>query len=168
MAGAKGKDQVAWFFICALTGIIGIIILAFQPPDTASSPMQRAVLRSGEREARKRWAALVELDPDIAAAAEKARSYGPACEELLADKYLTLNDKAYLAAALAKAISASQVRTEAMRVKVDKRDDDSGEISGPLGLSRYSRTQEWFVIVEGPFTGNSFRTHDEMVQFFSP
>jgi hypothetical protein len=55
--------------------------------------------RFGTKEAtgdHRRWSALVEVDPEIAAAAAEARELGPTYERSLQSKYLALNDKAYL------------------------------------------------------------------------
>lgn len=54
------------------------------------------------------WNALVELDPEIGEAARKAREFGPRYEELLAEKFMPLKDKAYLQAALNKVIEAAE------------------------------------------------------------
>jgi hypothetical protein len=61
----------------------------------------------------QRWKKLVELDPDIAAAAAIAREKGIGCEMMLAEKYLTLNDKSYLQSALEKALAESAKKAEA-------------------------------------------------------
>ncbi|WP_407052111.1 hypothetical protein [Methyloraptor flagellatus] len=63
-------------------------------PDTSLSPADLA-----------KWNSLVELDPDIARAAEQARAYGSRYEMMLAEKYLPLMDKAYLQAALDKVVA---------------------------------------------------------------
>ncbi len=48
----------------------------------------------------RRWQTLLEVDSDLRAAAEVARQLGPTYENQLAEKYLALNDKAYLNAIL--------------------------------------------------------------------
>ncbi len=45
---------------------------------------------------KNRWRTLVEVDPEIAAAANQIRSIAPWAEDELASKYLVLNDKRYL------------------------------------------------------------------------
>jgi len=57
-----------------------------------------------------KWQTLVDLDPDIAKAAEEARSKDAACEAELARKYLVLEDKSYLEVALKQVIEAYEVR----------------------------------------------------------
>ncbi|RAX37854.1 hypothetical protein [Rhizobium tropici] len=167
MAGSRGRSGVAWFFICAFTGLFGIIILALIGSSSVPATAQLAAPSSQGPDLKKRWSTLVDLDPDIAAASAKARSYGQECEDILADKYLTLNDKAYLSAALEKAIAGFQSQAQERQVMIRQQGDDSGEIKGPLGISKYARKEDRFVIVSGPFVGNSFTTHDDMVRFFS-
>lgn len=50
----------------------------------------------------KTWQALVEFDPDISAAALKAKGWGPAYMTKLATAYLALNDKIYISSILDK------------------------------------------------------------------
>jgi hypothetical protein len=44
----------------------------------------------------QKWRALVEFDPDIAAAVEKLRPFGRKCVDELAEKFLALGDKRHL------------------------------------------------------------------------
>lgn len=64
-----------------------------------------------------KWASLVELDTEIGEAAARARALGPGYEQLLAEKYLPLNDKLYLAAALNKVTEQATADAKAYEEK---------------------------------------------------
>lgn len=59
-----------------------------------------------------KWHALVDVDPEIAKAAATARSKDPECERVLMQKYLHLNDKAYLNMALRQALDDHAARAK--------------------------------------------------------
>jgi hypothetical protein len=86
-ASSKSLNPWLWALLCACFPVIGLIILAFQRP---------ALLPVTGGMGTDRWSALVEVDAEIAAAAREARSLGHGYEDMLAQKYLALNDKSYL------------------------------------------------------------------------
>lgn len=113
IADAKGRSQVGWFligFLFWLLGLILIIVLPSEKPVAAHDPRpwpdrdplappapSPAPLPPPRFDAR-RWAALKEVDAEIAAAAARAAALGDGYEDELAEKFLVLDDKAYLPA----------------------------------------------------------------------
>ncbi|NEI65011.1 hypothetical protein [Rhizobium leguminosarum] len=174
MAKSKNKEPVLWFIICAFTGLIGIIILAVSKADEKAVVI--ALPQDGSRAVAmkpdqwKKWLALVELDQDIAAAAATARERGPECEVILAEKYMTLNDKNYLSAATAKAIAEFDVKQAAQAKKIVplkvEADDNktSGTITSQFGISKFSKTGGSYKITEGAFSGYSYVSYDAMLK----
>jgi hypothetical protein len=104
LAAKKHKDSLLWAVICFIIPIAIIFLLASGSNDEVEAASSVRDLR--------RWNALIEVDPDIAAAAEKARSLDPDCERLLAEKYMVLNDKQYLEPLLTKVITQFEADTD--------------------------------------------------------
>jgi hypothetical protein len=119
--GARGGDflghalQCLWSFsgVCAFTGFAHP--LAYQPVvfwlsaivlvaglvvanSAGSQPSAGASSGTSAGYDVEKWKALVELDPEIGAAVAQVEPYGKVAVAELANKYLTLNDKHYLAA----------------------------------------------------------------------
>ena len=104
MASTRGRDPVVWAILCFLFGLLGILILALM--GDASGTKTNARLST---EQKRKWTALVDLDPEIRAVAARARAHGEKYEVMLAERYLALGDKSYLQAAedfVAKQIDA--------------------------------------------------------------
>lgn len=119
VAKARGKKPALWAIICALSPLAGVLLLAASSRPSAKRP-QLSVPEAGmsttgsfSQAELKRWKTLVELDPDIAAAAAIARKKGIGCEMILAEKYLTLNDKSYLQPALEEALAENAKKADA-------------------------------------------------------
>lgn len=119
VAKARGKPPAIWAVICALSPLAGVLLLAASSRSPAKRP-QLSFAKAGmfttgsfSQADLNRWKALVELDPDIAAAAAIAREKGIGCEMMLAEKYLTLNDKSYLQPALEEALAESAKKADA-------------------------------------------------------
>jgi|HubBroStandDraft_5_1064220.scaffolds.fasta_scaffold47757_1 uncharacterized protein YecT (DUF1311 family) len=73
---------------------------------------------------RAKWAALLQYDPDIAAAAQQLRGQDPKWIDELASAYLTLNDKNYLPGILARisqGIGAEAAERSAARAREEER-----------------------------------------------
>ncbi|MEH2700255.1 hypothetical protein GFL93_09225 [Rhizobium leguminosarum bv. viciae] len=179
MAKGKNKEPVLWFFICAFTGLIGIIILAMSKAEQTGPVV--AITQGGQTSSRvvamkpedwKKWQALVDLDPEIAAAAATARARAPECEVILAEKYMTLNDKNYLSAALNKAISELDAKQAAQAEKIAsfkvETDDtkSSGTITSQYGVSKFSKSGGSYKITEGALSGYSYLSYDAMLKAF--
>ncbi|WP_027684165.1 hypothetical protein [Rhizobium leguminosarum] len=179
MAKGKNKEPVLWFVICAFTGLIGIIILALSKAEQAGPVV--AISQDGQTSTRviamkpedwKKWQALVDLDPEIAAAASTARNRNPECEVILAEKYMTLNDKNYLSAALSKAVAeinakeaANSARNASFKVETDD-NKTSGTITSHFGVSRFLKSGGGYKITEGALSGYSYVTYDAMLKAF--
>lgn len=145
-ASAKGLSPLLWGIVCALTGFIGLIILAFQK----TVPSAGAASLVGRQPENRRWQALVELDAEIGAAAGKARAAGPEYEQLLAEKYLALNDKQYLSAALESVLELA-------------RQEQARPAQGIIAASEYKRGPDGtYRIVGGAYVGRTFSTFAEM------
>jgi hypothetical protein len=130
VAKSKGRQPMLWAVICALFPLIGLIILAFLRPElttTSESPSYDLIAypaastqtatpiaalpkREGKERAYdgKKWAALVEIDQDIAEAAAKVRAVGDRYVDQLAETYLTLNDKSYLSSVVDKVLERAR------------------------------------------------------------
>lgn len=94
MARSRNRDPAIWALICCLFPLLGVIVLA-----VAGSASQSASVAVANDQNWQKWSVLRDLDPDIRAAAERMRAKGPPYERLLAEKYMTLGDKNYLAPA---------------------------------------------------------------------
>lgn len=140
--------------IAMLVGLVLGLLLNFLMPSQTAQP--KATQSSGDTTAQNmaRWNTLVELDPDIAAAAKQARDAGHTYEHQLAEKYLALNDKQYLAAALAHVLEEAQERAQR---------DSAYPASGTIGKSTFRRDADGsYVIVKGFRTGNRFPSYGDM------
>ncbi len=118
-----------------------------------------------------KWAALVELDPEIAAAAGKARAYGDGCERLLAEKYLVLGDKQYLQSALQKAVETFQQQQEeiaAMRqLSIPDLPPDGGKTNiGYIPFHYSVDASGVYTVTKGQFTGFTFASYPELKEFY--
>ncbi|MBX9925700.1 MAG: hypothetical protein K2Y05_05030 [Hyphomicrobiaceae bacterium] len=124
IASAKGKNAFLWFVLCALLPLVGHLILAFSSSNHEAVQVTKHMLASKVTDEvaaydTAKWAALIKYDPDIASAADKARTLNPDLEKDLAEAYLALGDKSYLPSILAKLeVSAAEIelrKQEAMR-----------------------------------------------------
>lgn len=97
MARARNRDAMVWALICYLFTLLGIFILSNSEKSNGNSNTVSGA--SLTNDAKIKWKMLKELDPEIRQAAERVRQYGQVYENLLAQKYMALNDKAYLVAA---------------------------------------------------------------------
>ena len=135
--------------------IVGIIVILSSIGSSNAEKTAKAIAetvgtgRTAGSDSMARWHALVDVDPDIAAAAAKARAAGADYERQLAEKYLTLNDKQYLAAALEKVLA-------------------QGPSTGQIGNCTFQRKPDGrYVITRGFCTGRTFATYDDMHQALS-
>lgn len=156
MAGNRGRSSAAWFFICFLTGLIGILILAVSGPvgGSAQAQPQQAIAQAGFD--RRRWETLKDVDPDIAAAAAEVRQFGGVYEDMLADKYLALNDKTYLPAMVAKLKEAAQSDTSPTK------HGDKGQL-GKVHFRRLGSGE--YVITRGKNVGKSFARYSDLEDY---
>lgn len=163
MAKKRGRDAVGWFVICFLFPIIGLIILAAvgdakkeQTVPDSGSPNTRAITVDQSA----KWRSLVELDADVAAAAEKAREYGPEYEKLLAEKFLPLSDKTYLQAALNKVIEAA--RLDELSPETEARQEAKAYLDK---LPHKIDADGCYVLTKGALIGRRFSSAVEFVEF---
>lgn len=143
-ASATGRDPVVWGLVGFFTGGIGLIILGLvdKRPNEISASRSLGVHRApSDVSVRlpsaapepagydlRRWQALIEVDDEIAAATEQVKAYGDQFEHELAQKYLALNDKSYLAPLVKKitdradaALREVQKQQSAMDATLDER-----------------------------------------------
>ncbi len=134
-ASAKGHSSVLWFFLGLVFGLIALLFLAIAADRRAS--VKSPTLESGEGEnilsspknpardtgqeiadqLNEKWELLKKLDPDIASISVRAIAVAPELDEIIARKFLILNDKSYLEKILQSSIqefedAADQVRRE--------------------------------------------------------
>lgn len=175
IASSKGRSFAGWFAICFLTGLIGLLIVALISTENkpAAAPLLTENTNSGNTDI-KRWTTLVELDPEIAEAAATARQHGGKTEAFLAEKYLTLNDKQYLNAALQKAIEANTAwneknqseETSLSKILDVQMDHNSGSLHTKAGRSDFKRVASGYSVIDGPGTGQKFPNFDAMLAYF--
>lgn len=84
----------------------------------------------------KKWQALKEVDSDIAAATERVSKFAARYEDELAEKYLILNDKAYLEALITKVEEKAQEEAEAVQ---RKRSESETIITGGGALAFFEK-----------------------------
>jgi hypothetical protein len=120
IAGAAGEFayQPAFFWISALVLVAGLVVSgsAVTTASGATAAGASAPYDAG------RWRALTELDPEIAAAVAQVQPYGSLAVNELAAKYLTLNDKQYLAA-IVKQIAEKYSAALAVQLEGQQWDD---------------------------------------------
>lgn len=152
MASGRNRRPAVWFFICFLSGIFGVIALAFMGDAPAeASPASSAVALD-----LRRWHALVDVDPEIAAAAAEVRQHGTYYENVLAEKYLVLNEKVYLPTLVAK------VKEMAANGSQSSAGDDRGNV----GAHPYrKRSNGEYIVLDGPHRGKTFGTYGKLEAF---
>lgn len=140
--------------IAMVVGLVLGLLLHFLMPSQTAQPKAAQSGNTGAQDM-ARWNTLVELDPDIAAAAKQARDAGYAYERQLAEKYLAVNDKQYLAAALAHVLEEARLDSEEAQERAQR--DSAYPASGTIGNSTFRREADGsYVIVKGFRTGNRF------------
>lgn len=157
MARERNRDPAIWGLICLLFGIFGIIFLAI----SGEAPKQKSnnAVATAHSDKLKRWETLIEVDPEIAAAADQARAVSPRAERALSEKYLTLNDKAYLPAILKNILENSE---EYRGAAVVSRPLRTGEVRGYPYRERPDQT---FIITKGKFVGKVFPSYEDLESF---
>lgn len=95
----------------------------------------------------RRWNTLLEVDADVAVAAAKVAAISPAAVDLLAEKYLALNDKTYLDSIVEKVIEHTK----------------ANPIEGKLGDTYFRRTEQGsYIITRGKKVGRTFPTYEAL------
>ncbi len=118
-----------------------------------------------------KWAALVELDPEIEAAAAAARAHGEGCERLLAEKYLVLDDKQYLQSALQKAVEIFQQQKEEIetirKLSLPELPFDGGQTKiGTMPFHYKVSASGGYTVTKGQFAGFVFASYPELKEFY--
>jgi hypothetical protein len=104
VAKERGKSPGAYFALAFFfSALIALLILLA----SSASVARKDTTEIASDEQSEKWRALVDLDPDIAAAAQRVRALGPGFERLLAKKYLAIGDKSYLEAAVEFVVQAA-------------------------------------------------------------
>jgi hypothetical protein len=110
MARRRHRDAALWGLICFFLPLLGIAILLIAG-DAHGEGRGEGGAGFGHRDTNGsmwiRWQALIDVDPDIRAAASRVRAFGPQYEEQLAEKYLALNDKSALPALVARTLESA-------------------------------------------------------------
>lgn len=111
IAQAKRKNVFLWFVLCGLFPLIGIVVLLMkkgeelytQNTDNVENRryIETVPVVKIEKEVKPtfdhlKWNILKDVDPEISAAVQTISGFGKKYEDELAEKYLSLNDKAYL------------------------------------------------------------------------
>lgn len=96
VAQQRGESPLVYFALSFFFSAIVALLILLVSSNAGAQP--RPAPTSDEHS--EKWRALVDLDPDVAAAAEQVRALGPRYEEMLAKKYLAIGDKSYLKAAV--------------------------------------------------------------------
>ena len=153
-AKSKGRDPLGWALICGVTGIIGIIILAFMSNGNQSQASQ-GLLVSSARYDDKKWSVLADVDPDIRAAIAKVEPYGAKWIAVLAEKYLAVADKTYLDAIVESVIAEAKTAP-------------AEPSKGVIGPSEFRRQPDGsYAIVGGAFVGQRYKNYDSMVATYA-
>lgn len=103
MARRRHRDAALWALICFFLPLVGILMLAIAG-DAHNERGASAGNSDNGHNRWIRWQALIDVDPDIRAAATRVRAFGSQYEEQLAEKYLALNDKKFLPALVEKTL----------------------------------------------------------------
>jgi hypothetical protein len=143
MAKSRNRDAAAWALICALIPLLGVVALAvagnaqahttYTPAARIEDSLTRpkaSVKADTKPYDIKKWEALLEVDDDVAKAAQEITPYGPSYVDDFAEKYLALGDKAYLevlrAKMIAKAVKDREISEEQERQnQIDKAKGDN-------------------------------------------
>lgn len=145
---SKNKSPILWGLLCFFFPLIGIIFLAMsEAEDSPEEKIAKALTNAGVAGGAvgsasqstvdmTKWNTLVELDSEISAAASAVRQYGPRYERMLAEKYLALNDKHYLSAAVGKVVEIAEAERDTIGAREREEAEfmasvvDTGEVRG--------------------------------------
>lgn len=155
-AQSKNKNWLLWGLLCLVFPIVGLVFLAFAKADVSQSKSVGAQPNSGdpvlvapEHSAsdydERKWAALVEYDPEIRRFADEVTQMGPSYERELASSYLALNDKSYLPAIVEKLKSRFEAEAPERRRKI-----------GEQVTERLVDSFHVFETENGPVFGNTY------------
>jgi hypothetical protein len=139
MAKSRNRDAAAWALICALTGLLGIIVLAVAGP-AESQAAHPVALPSPTAQPSKssafsvlpsydeyKWQALIEIDDDIANSVKLIEPYGQKYLHDFATKYLAIGDKEYLLVLTEKIITNARQDAEKAVARLSEERDLSLE-----------------------------------------
>jgi hypothetical protein len=153
-AKSKGRDPLGWALICGMTGIIGIIVLAFMSNGNEAQVAQ-GVFALAVRYDEKKWSVLADVDPDIRAAIARVEPYGAKWTAVLAEKYLAVADKTYLEALVENVIAEAKAAP-------------AEPIKGTIGPSEFRRQPDGsYAIVGGAFVGQRYKSYNSMVTTYA-
>ena len=134
-ASAKGHSGLLWFFLGLVFGLLALLFLAIAAdrrtsgnPSNLESGISENVFALPKDPARdtgpaiadqlsEKWELLKQVDPEIANISSRAIAVAPELDEVVARKFLILNDKSYLEQILQSSIqefedAADQARRE--------------------------------------------------------
>lgn len=90
---------------------------------------------------KKKWQVLKGVDPDIAAASAEVSAMAPELDDVLAERYLVLNDKTYLSALVSTIVKENAERIEAERLAKEKAQAAMSEQQKAQMEARIARSQ---------------------------
>ena len=143
------RDAALWGLICFFLPLLGILILLIA--GDADDGEGGSGYRNTNGNMWIRWQALIDVDPDIRAAAGRVRSFGPQYEEQLAEKYLALNDKSALPALVARTLESAGYVEPQPPAQVSARPIDARPVHAPkLSPQQTERLQVPIPLGTGP------------------
>lgn len=135
MARRRHRDAALWALICFFLPLVGILMLAIAG-DAHDERGEASAGRKNSNEKWIRWQALIDVDPDIRAAASRVRAFGSHYEEQLAEKYLALNDKKFLPTLVAKTLEDAGYAESATDPEPDRRPLERPAKPAPAALDK--------------------------------
>jgi len=163
MARSQGRDPSLWFFMCVLTGVPGLVVLAVIGSEKRSASNNfhsqninvhnqgRIQIDSQDPQAATvkvaayniaKWKALKEFDVDIQNAAATLSSFGQEAENRLAAAYLAVDDKGLLPAIVAKIAADEKIISEKREAERERTANELSEKDREVLEFRALRAQE--------------------------
>jgi hypothetical protein len=102
VASGKGRSPIAWFVICAVLPLVGLIILAYQSSENGTPPAP--FVRSDFDE---RWENMAKFDPEVRAAIGRLQPLGDLALDAFRIVFSDVRDKAAIPSIVGEIENAS-------------------------------------------------------------